>query len=181
MGPLVRGLLSRFRRLSSTRRVGVALVLLVVLIVVVSALTPAHRSGHRPRGSSPLAIHTPQPSVRRSAPGSLISTAQLAQARAAASRFVRSYLPLAYGRAPAKSLEAATPALLARLTRESARETPVEGERRPRLLSLAAMAQGPDMVLVTALVDDGGITTYALRITVRDGLAGWLVSDVDDG
>jgi hypothetical protein len=86
---------------------------------------------------------------------------------------VRSYLPVAYGRTPAKSIEAATPALLARLTRGSARVTPVERERRPRLVSLTAMAQGPEVVLVTALVNDGGITTYALRISVRTGrLAG---------
>jgi len=78
-------------------------------------------------------------------------------------------------------MKAATPALLARLTGGEARVTHTERDRRPRLLSLVATAQGPELVLATAVVKDGGITSYALLITVRDGPAGWRVGDVDDG
>ena len=96
-----------------------------------------------------------------------------------ADRFIASYLRYAYGQAPANSVMEATRALLARLAGASARVTPAERERRPRLLSLTATAQGSEVVLATALVSDGGITSYALRVTIRDGPAGWLVSDVD--
>jgi hypothetical protein len=36
-------------------------------------------------------------------------------------------------------------------------------------------------VLATALVEDGGITTYPLRLTVQRVAGAWLVSGVDGG
>jgi hypothetical protein len=59
--------------------------------------------------------------------------------------------------------------------------TPVERRRHPRLVSLTGVGRAVRVVLATALVADGGITTYALRITVREGRTGWLVSSVDRG
>jgi hypothetical protein len=59
--------------------------------------------------------------------------------------------------------------------------TPVERQRHPRLVSLTAVAQSPPAILATVLVADGGVTTYALRITLRGGRGGWLVSSVTGG
>jgi hypothetical protein len=72
-----------------------------------------------------------------------------------------------------------TPALRRQLTRERAQLTPVERRRRPRLISLLAAGDEQRVVLATAMVEDGGITTYAVRITVREGPGGWLVTGVD--
>ena len=59
--------------------------------------------------------------------------------------------------------------------------TPVERQRRPRLVSLTAVARSPAAVLATALVADGGVTTYALRIMLSAGRGGWMVSSVGGG
>jgi hypothetical protein len=59
--------------------------------------------------------------------------------------------------------------------------TPAERGRHPRVVSLAAVARSPGVVLATALVADGGVTTYPLRITLEGGRDGWLVSGVDGG
>ena len=47
------------------------------------------------------------------------------------------------------------------------------------MVSLTAVGQTPAAVLATALVADGGVTAYAVRITLRAGRDGWLVSGVD--
>jgi hypothetical protein len=59
--------------------------------------------------------------------------------------------------------------------------TPVERHRDPRAVSLTAVGQAPAVVLATAVVADGGVTAYALRMVLRSGRDGWLVSGVDSG
>ncbi len=44
---------------------------------------------------------------------------------------------------------------------------------------LTALGQVSGVTVATALVDDGGIANYALRLTVRRTSRGWLVSLVD--
>jgi hypothetical protein len=41
------------------------------------------------------------------------------------------------------------------------------------------IGQAPNVVLATALVEDGGLTAYALRITLQEGRSGWLASAID--
>ena len=73
------------------------------------------------------------------------------------------------------------PALRRQLTRARAQVTPVEQSRRPRVVSLTALGQGSGVVVATALIADGGITTYALRLTLQEQRPRWLVSRVDEG
>jgi hypothetical protein len=108
-----------------------------------------------------------------------VTAAQLAPARRAAARFLRGYLQLVYGRGRAASVAAVTPALRDQLTSYPVRPTPVESRRRPRMVSLQFEAQTPEVLLASAMIDDGGITAYPLRLTLRRGTAGWLVSRVD--
>jgi hypothetical protein len=110
-----------------------------------------------------------------------VSAAELRRAGAAATRFLDGYLPFAYGREAARSVGAVTPVLRRQLVLERAHVAPVERRRHPRVVSIETAGQGPGRVLATALIEDGGITTYALRITLRQGPAGWLVSAVDGG
>jgi hypothetical protein len=46
---------------------------------------------------------------------------------------------------------------------------------------LTALGRASGVVIVTALVDDGGIANYAVRLTLRRTNRGWLVSRVDGG
>jgi hypothetical protein len=107
--------------------------------------------------------------------------ARLARARRVARTFLAGYLRFAYGRAPAASVRAVTPALRRQLKRERARVTPVERRRRPRVVSLTALGQARPVVVATALIDDGGIASYEVRMTLHEARAGWLVSRVHGG
>jgi hypothetical protein len=151
-----------------------------VLLVVASALPPAPRPAHRsrpPTAGSRRSLHLP--TVPRGSP--LVSAGGLAYARRAAARFLVGYLPFLYGRGSARSVEDVTPGLRLQLTRMQAVITPVERRRHPRVFSLSAAGQPHGTVLATAFIDDGGVATYALEITLRGWRGGWLVTGVDGG
>lgn len=164
------------------RRVAVAALGLVALSIVASALTPTPQLGHGTHGRSASSRGTTFRSTvgvqRRAAP---VSAAELARVRVVAGRFLESYLPFVYGRASAVSVSELTPALRRQLLPKRAWPTPVERRRHPRVVSLEVAGKAPGVVVATALVEDGGITIYPLRITLRRGRAGWLVSSVDEG
>ena len=167
------------RRSLTTRRLTLAALGLVVLLVVASALAPARHPAHRP--AAPAALPT-RPQRRPTAGGSRpTSPAGLVAARRVAARFLAGYLPFLYGGGAARSIEAPAPGLRRQLSRMRGLVTPVERRRDPRLVSLTAVVQSPTAILATALVADGGVTSYALRITLSAGRDGWLVSSVDGG
>lgn len=167
------------RRSPTTRRLMLPAVALVVLLVVVSALAPSPHPAHR---SVPPPAGPARTRRTATAPGSrLISPDGLARARRVAARFLASYLPFLYGRASARSFEAVTPGLRRQLSDTRGLVTPVERQRHPRVVSLTAVRQAPAAVLASGLVADGGVTTYALRLMLRAGRGGWLVSGVDGG
>lgn len=179
---MIRQLLSVFRRPArSARYMAVAAVALVVVEIVASALTPAARRGHVARRTPASAIASQQTGVTAQRIRPSASAVELARARGIATRFLERYLPFVYGRASAKSVRGVTPALRRELTRETAQVTPAEHGRHPRVASLAVVGQAPRVVLATALVEDGGVTAYALRITLQEGSSGWLASAVDGG
>jgi hypothetical protein len=171
-----------FRRLSRRAWRALAVVVaLVVLSVVASALTPASRPAHLKRGSpggATSSVRTSRGALRHPA---VVSSAELERVRGVALRFLEGYLRLIYGRGSASSIAGATPALRRRLARETAMVTPVERRRHPRVVALEAFGRAPRVVLASALVADGGVTTYALRITLRASRSGWLVTGVDGG
>src|SRR5438477_319055 len=98
---MIAWLRSALKRLSPRARlVAIAAAALVALNILASALTPTphHHTGRNPA--------RPVPSTVTSADGrqrepSAVSAAELGRVRQAASRFLESYLPFAYGRAPA--------------------------------------------------------------------------------
>jgi hypothetical protein len=73
------------------------------------------------------------------------------------------------------------PALRRQLKRERMQVTPVERRRHPHVVSLTVLGQASGAVVATALISDGGIANYAVRLTVRRTNRGWLVSRVDGG
>jgi hypothetical protein len=167
------------RRSRTKRRLTVAALAVVGLLVVASALAPARHPAQHPE--SPVAGPT-RPDGTPIAPGfGPISSAGLVSARRVAAGFLAGYLPFLYGRGSARSIDAVTPGLGRQLSRMRGLVTPMERQRHPRLVSLTAVAQSPPAILATALVADGGVTTYALRIMLRGGRGGWLVSSVNGG
>jgi hypothetical protein len=164
------------RQSPATRRLTLAAIAVVVLLVIASALAPARHPAHRP--VVPPAV--PTRTQRRQAGGGSrpISPGGRVAAKRVAIRFLAGYLPFLYGRGSARSIDAVTPDMRLQLSRMRALVTPVERQRHPRVVSLSAVGQAAAGALVTALVADGGVTTCALRIVLRSGRDGWLVSGV---
>ena len=162
----------------TTRRLTLAALALVGLLVVASAVAPSPHPFHRPVAPPAGPRRTQRtPTARAARP---ISPGGLVAARRVAGRFLAGYLPFLYGRGPARSIRAVTPGVRRLLIRVRGLVTPVERHRYPRVVSITAVGQAP-AVLATALVADGGVTAYALRITLRSSRSGWLVSGVDGG
>ena len=157
-----------------------AIALAVLLIgAAILALAPTHDVGER-SNRPPTATIT---RTARSAPQyvSPVPVAQVARARRVARTFLAGYLRFAYGRAPTGAVRAVTPELRRQLKRDRVQVTPVERRRRPRVFALTALGQALGAVVATALIDDGGIANYGVRITVRRTNRAWLVSGVDVG
>jgi hypothetical protein len=97
-----------------------------------------------------------------------------------AQRFLAGYLPFAYGRVDLAAINGITPTLRSRLLGR-AQLTPAERRRRPRVVSLQTTATTPTFVVATAVIEDGGVTTYRLRFTLEGRAGRWLVSGVQEG
>ncbi|MGZ4287773.1 MAG: hypothetical protein ACXVH3_27730 [Solirubrobacteraceae bacterium] len=175
-------LVAALERLSlRARRSVVAVGAMLALGAVMAALTLTNpHGGHKPRGTAQRpAAGSPHPSPRRLPPP--VSTAAMLEARQVAARFLAGYLPFAYGRGSALAIRSITPALRRELLRQRAQLTPVERQRRPRVVSLQTIATTPTFVVATAAIDDGGVATYRLRFTVQREAGRWAVSSVEDG
>jgi hypothetical protein len=77
-------------------------------------------------------------------------------------------------------VSAITPALRGELIRKRAQVTPVERRRHPRVASLQVVGKAVGVVVATAIIEDGGITTYAQQFTLERRGGGWAVSSVDE-
>ena len=173
LAPCARG------RVAGTRRVIVGVLVLVVAGVVGSALTSSRRSPRPPRRSPALASRSVSTGPRQSALS--VPPLELARARQAAARFMERFLPFLYGTASPASVAPATSGLRRELTRDRVAVTPVERRRHPRVVSVETAGQALDVVMATTLIEDGGVASYALRITLRHERFGWVVSAVNGG
>jgi len=172
-------LLQRLR--PRARRVTVGVLALLVLGAAAAIVILTLPSEVAPRSERPAArlrsSSTPANAGRKRLPAP-VTAAQLVQARGVGERFLAGYLPFIYGRARAASVSAVTSGLRGELLRDRAQVTPVEARRHPRVISLQVIGKAAGVVLATAMVEDGGVTTYALRFTLERRAAGWVVSRV---
>ena len=175
---MISWLRAALRRLSP--RVGGIGLAVLILGAVIFVVEPAREVSKRSHEQPTRATATGMTHGGRQEP-SAVQAALIERARGVARKFLAGYLPFAYGRAPAALVRAVRPALRRQLSRERALVTPVERRRHPRVVSLTALAQAPEVVVATALIDDGGIANYALRVTVRRTSRGWIVTRVDEG
>jgi hypothetical protein len=182
-------LISALERLPPLARRGVIAVVALVLVgAAVTALTVAPSPGIAAR-PAPRAQRAPahetasRPlSQLEALPAPPVPPVQLRRAREAAERFLSDYLPLAYGRGTAREASAVRAALGRRLARARALITPVERRRHPRVVSLRVVGMTPGFVVATAMVDDGGLSVYPLRFTLREAVGRrWVLSSVQEG
>ena len=176
-------LLRAFDRLpSAVRRGVVAVAVLVVVSAAAVGVIVTPPAGHR--GAGP---QTPSPGRRAVAanrvtvaPPSVVPDAT-ARLRAAASRFLAAYLAVVYGRAHATRVAVIAPGLRTRLARERVLITPAARHRRPSVVSLQVATTTPGFAVATAVVDDGGLAPYVVRVALEHRRGVWLASDVVGG
>ena len=177
-----RGLSVRGRISPAPRLVAVAAAAgVAVLLLAAFQLAPTTDTSRKTHQRSRTANGRVRPTHSVERHRGVVSRRQLARARSVAKRFLAGYLAFAYGQARVTSIRAVAPALRRRLRGQHVHVAPVEQRRHPRVISLVAAGRARGSVLATALVDDGGIANYAIRVTLRDTRSGWLVSALDGG
>jgi hypothetical protein len=169
----------RWRRVA----LGGATLLLVAAAITALIVEAPQLKRHRPRArAAPLLVHPPPGGhAAPLTPPPPVSAADMRRATEVAERFAVSYLAFVYGRATARSVVEITRTLRTQLARGRSPVTPIERQRRPRLLSLHTVGTMPGFVVATAIVEDGGIAAYRLRFTLSERSRRWLVGTVEDG
>jgi hypothetical protein len=166
------------------RRVIVAATALLLLAGAITSLTLQGGRG-REAGRPAVTVRAParRPAARPMPPRLRppVSASNLRLAGRVARRFLVSYLKFAYGRASATSVEAVTLGLRSQLTRDRAQVTPAERRRHPRVVSLTTLGTTPGFVVANAILEDGGIEAFRLRLTLREQAGRWLVGSVQEG
>lgn len=123
---------------------------------------------------------TPQaPSEESDPPASLrASNDDVTRSKRAARRFLKRYLPYAYGRVSSAKLTAATPVLRAQLAREEPRVPAAERRRRPRVELLQSESVTRERAELLAVVDDGA-RRYPVHLQLANTPKGWLVASLE--
>ena len=158
-----------------------ALLLLALAIAAPTLTAPREGDGHPRRSAAPPrpSAAATQTSSRRLPPP--VAATDLFRARQVAERFLAGYLPFAYGRSSATAVAGITPALRRQLLQQRVQVPSAERSRRPRVVSLQLVGTTPGFVVATAIIDDGGLTTYRLRFTVQRESGGWAVGSLVQG
>lgn len=150
-----------------------ALLAFCALALAVALLSTLHGS-HPSSGVNPSA-----PLVLNPEQGTSSSTAEepSVEAQQVARGFLASYLPVLYGRRPAKTIVDADQHVLASLA--SASHTPPAPRRsHPRMTDLAASRQGDGSVLEIATINDGVSPAYRIVFTVAEQDSAWRVTQL---
>jgi hypothetical protein len=104
----------------------------------------------------------------------------ITEARDVGERFLRGYVAFLSGRANADELQGASADLRRALRRSRIRVPPARARRTPRLVRVDAVLQAPDVVQVTATIDDGDLTPYPVTAFVELRAGRWVVTHLAD-
>lgn len=153
-------------------------------IVVVAVLLAGCGDREHPTRPPPVPA-APGPIITGRAPPTAsdpLTPAQRRAAKRAVRRFLRGYLPYLYGRAPARRVKPVTPSVAQALASGSARMTPAQRHRHPRVSRLKVTGQTAGSALAAVRVQDGGPAPFQLTLTVERRRGRWVISDLgDDG
>ena len=136
-----------------------------------------------------LALAQPHPQPQRTSPprsaSNIVQRASASSARApeentapvaprvvrAADVFLAGYLDYLYGHAPASGIKGATPALLRSLRAQPPRVSPGMRARWPRVVALHSTSGPAGLLGVSAVVNDGSLVDYSIRLRLapQDG------------
>jgi hypothetical protein len=161
-----------------------AMATVTVLLLAAALLLALSRPSNGPR---PTLQRHPGPSVaQRTLPvvarATESGTAQLTpQVERAADLFLAGYLGYIYGRARASAIGGATPALLESLRSSPPRVSPGMRTRRPHVVSLRSTPARSGLLLVSAVINDGGLVDYSIGLLLAAHDGRLLVSGLERG
>ena len=161
-----------------------AMATVTVLLLAAAILLALSRPSNGPR---PTVQRHPGPSVAQRTPSVVAqatesSTAPLTPRVArAADLFLAGYLSYIYGHAPASAIGGATPALLRSLRAHPTRVSPGMRARRPHVVALRSTPARPGPLLVSAVVNDGGLVDYSIGLLLAVHGGRLLVSGLEGG
>lgn len=139
----------------------------------------------KPKAPAPAPPPAPGPIIGGHGPPAArdpLTSGQRRQASAAVRRFLVGYLPYLYGRGTAGRVAPVTPSVARTLRSGSARVTPAQRRKRPRVAALKVTGQTARSALAAVQVADGGPATFQLTLTVERRAGRWVISDLgDDG
>ena len=95
--------------------------------------------------------------------------------------FLAGYLSYAYGHDRARQIVDASRALIASLAASQPRTSPVIARRRPEVIGLGASPAPGGTFVVSAVVNDGALIDYGLRLMVQSRRGRLLVTGVGQG
>jgi hypothetical protein len=179
----MRALADRLRRPLRAQPLVAALLVALATTALIALLLAAVRphAAREPSATTPdvpvpgpiITATPPQTTPRRAA-----SPPDVPAARAAARRFLRSYLPVLYGRRRPASVHGVDAHLAASL-RAAARAPRAPANRQPRVTALQARAQSPARVLMVATIADRIGRPYRIVFALTRQTSGrWLVSEL---
>ncbi len=161
-----------------------ALATVTVLLLAAAILLALSRPAGQPRLTPQ---RHPGPSVAQRTPSVVAratesSTAPLTPLVArAADLFLAGYLGYIYGHAPASAIGGATPALLRSLRAPPTRVSPGMRARRPHVVALRSTPARSGPLLVSAVINDGGLVDYSIGLLLAARGGRLLVSGLEGG
>lgn len=124
----------------------------------------------------PAARRAPDARPAVSAARASVAAAPSADALRTARRFLDGYLAFAYGRGPASAVRETTSSFAAALVRRARPAPPALRSLHPRVLALRATYASGRAFVVTALVKDGEVLEYPIRVLLASRGGRYLVS-----
>jgi hypothetical protein len=159
------------------RRTAIAIV--VVLIVASAVLLAATRPAGRTRKLAPRRpVASANGASRPPMPADAAASVAPAVARTAHG-FLAGYLAYLYGRAPASGLTGTTHVLSRSLRGHPPIVSPGVRARRPRVLSLHATPAPVGLIGLSALINDGELASYRVRLILARERGRLLVTAVE--
>ncbi len=167
----------RDRPIAESERRTAMSVVVVLLAASALLLTLTRPDGELPRNTKRSFTPTKHGAIH--APPSEAATATLTPAVARTTRlFLSGYLGYLYGHTPASQIKGATAGLLHSLEDHAPHVLPAAQATGARLLSLHSMPAPPGLAEVSAVVNDGGLVDYPIRLQLAPQAGRPLVTEL---
>lgn len=156
-------------------------ILMVAAAILLVLARPNVQPGYTPQRAPGASV------VVQSTPSVIVRTLQSRAAplppkvTRATGLFLAGYLDYLYGHAPARQIKDISPVLLRSLRANPPRVSPEMQTRRPRVTALHRTPAPPGLFRVSAVINDGSLVDYSIRLRLAPQDERMLVVGLEDG